>query len=139
MILRVIDTAALREKRIKVFDRLQMASCQALNKLRSAQEAYEFGEGTLADVRRARAEKRKADKAKDAAEIAAYGLEEKHRSDAEIEALAAELQRAQAEYLASPEYRQWAQKAQRDYENLKNHGARPTQHPGFTIIDGSRS
>lgn len=133
--LHVIDTAALREERIKEYERLLMASCQALNKFRSAQDAYELGLGSKADVERARRACNKAHRAAEAAQDAAYGAEEAARQRAKIEALVAEGEAIEAAYFESPGY----QKARRDYENRKNYGARQTQHAGFTVIDGSRS
>jgi hypothetical protein len=131
--LSLIDTAALREERIKEFHRLLMASCQAFNKLRSAKDAFELGEGSKTNVDRARRAFRKIQKAFEAAEIAAYGLEETLRSRAKVEAIIAETKEVEAAWRASPQF----QKQCRDYENMKKHGARRTQHAGFTIIDGN--
>ena len=131
-ILRVIDTAALREEGIKEYSRLLTASVQALNKLRSAQDAYEVGEGTLADVHRARRAWRKSEKATDAAELAAYGPEETAERRAAFDAMLADVKEEEAAWLASPEFA----KRRRDFENQRKYGARLTRHTGFTVIEG---
>ena len=133
--LRIIDTTTLRAERIAEYERLLMTSCRALNKVRSAQDAYELGEGSLADVHRAQRALRKIDKATDAAELAAYGLKETAERRAKAEAIIADVKAVEEEWRESPEFR----KRCLDFENRKNYGARPTRHAGFTIIDGGRS
>lgn len=126
--LRVIDRAELQTE----YGRLLSASCHALNRLHCAQDAFELGEGSKAEVDRARREYRKAHKASEAAEVAAYGVEEAARRNAEMDNLVAAIDRANVEWCKSPDFMKWVAEC----EAVQKYGARPTRHRGFTIIDG---